>query len=169
MSEGVVLDTDWAVFAHRLPTPGEGRPLELFTAYGRYEVVAHPLVADYNDAMLLHLAVLAELRLTLGVAAWRWTVLQDEAVDYAGGKPDAVYVPAANALCAAEVDLGFYSLERVRKKLKAFTRYQNSVWGVISSRRAAYLQRVASELGLPPPQVMVLPLPGKSLLTAQAV
>lgn len=135
------------------------KPERVLHVYGlRVPVFVGPKLLRADDGMIMHAAMVGEMRRSLGVLPGQWVLTTAAIADTTGLEPDALWVSSQGRI-AVEFDAGRYPRERVAKKLRHYSqRYAGQIWGVLSPQRVRYVQRLARELGIRrPPTITVEP------------
>jgi len=138
------------------PLPEPDRVLHVYGL--EVPVFLAPELADADDGLAMHAAMVGEIRRILGVPAAAWQATNATRTDRTGLEPDAVWNSSRGRI-AVEFDAGRYPRNRVTAKLKHYDlAYDGQVWGVLRPARIGYVQRLAHELGLRrPPAITVEP------------
>ena len=134
-------------------------PERVLHVYGlEVPVFVSPRLQHADDGMVVHAAMVGEMRRVLGVPPSAWLLTTAATADKAGLEPDAVWKSNQGRI-AVEFDAGRYPRARVSKKLRHYARaYAGQIWGVISPQRVGYVQQLANELGVRrPPTITVEP------------
>ncbi|ADR37798.1 hypothetical protein Ocepr_2350 (plasmid) [Oceanithermus profundus DSM 14977] len=134
-------------------------PDRVLHVYGlEVPVFLSPELADADDGLVMHAAMVGEMRRILEVPATAWRAANATRTDHTGLEPDAVWNSKRGRI-AVEFDAGRYPRDRVTAKLKHYDlAYDGQIWGVLRPARIGYVQRLARELGLKrPPTITVEP------------
>jgi len=134
-------------------------PKRLLYVYGlRMPVFTSDELANADDGLVVHAAMVGEMRRVLGVLPEHWRPANATRVDEGGLEPDAVW-DSDRGRIAVEFDAGRYPRKRVEVKLRHYgERYDGQVWGVLSRERIGYVQNLAQKLGVARPPVFMVEL-----------
>lgn len=138
------------------PLPKPERVLHVYNL--QVPVFVGPKLLRADDGMVMHAAMVGEMRRSLGVSPSQWVLTTAAIADTTGLEPDALWKSRQGQI-AVEFDAGRYPRERVAKKLHHYSRrYAGQVWGVLSPQRVGYVHQLARELGIRrPPTITVEP------------